>query len=188
MRWLLGIKPLHRVILASVALAVALTIWAVRSSPRPSRGPAALDQISFLRDVVEPITIVNALSFDDGGSKGLRFADARGAVMDVCLEDTRVWEDNPNILEGHNNVILNSFFPGGERARRVPISGTEERALLGLLERWSSQDPDARELERRYDLYERREIKIDAFWEGLQNRHRVKGVAVSILRDLRARN
>ncbi len=100
--------------------------------------------------MVEPITIVDGMSFDDGGSKGLRFADARGAVRDVCLEDTRVWEDDPNVLEGHHNVILNSFFPRGERARRVAISGVEERALLGLLERWAKQDPGTKELKRRH--------------------------------------
>jgi hypothetical protein len=187
-RWVPKMKSLPRVIVASVALAVALSLWAVRPSLRPGRGPAPLDQSPFLRDVVEPITIVNAMSFDDGGSKGLRFADARGAVRDVCLEDTRAWEDDPNVLEGHHNIILNSFFPHGDRARRVPISGAEERSLLGLLERWASQDPDAKELERRYGLYERGEIGIDAFWEGVPERHRLKETAVSILRALRARN
>jgi hypothetical protein len=181
-------KSLPRVIFASIVLAVALSFWATWSSLRLGRGPAPLDQSPFLSDVVEPITIVDAMSFDDGGSRGLRFADARGAVRDVCLEDTPAWEDGPNILEGHHNIIMNSFFPHGDRARRVPISGAEERALLGLLERWASQDPDAKELERRYELYERREIGIEAFWEGLAERHHLKETAVSILRVLRARN
>jgi hypothetical protein len=169
-------------------MAVVLSLWAVRSILRPGREPAPPDQSPSLRDLVEPITIVDAMSFDDGGSQGLRFADARGTVREACLEDTRVWEDDPNVLEGHNNIILNSFFPRGERARRVPISGVEERALLGLLGRWARQDPDARELERRYGLYERGEIGIDAFWDGLPDRYRLKETAVSILRKLRDRN
>ncbi|WP_337177120.1 hypothetical protein [Paludisphaera sp.] len=181
-------KSLPRVILASVTLTMAFSFWAVRSSLQPGRGPAPSPQSPFLRDVVEPITIVDAMSFDDGGSKGLRFADARGVARDVCLEDTRVWEDDPNTLEGHHNIILNSFFPHGEEARRIPISGAEERALLGLLERWASRDPDAKELERRYGLYERGETGIEAFWDGLPERRRPKETAVSILRALRARN
>jgi hypothetical protein len=181
-------KSLPRLIVACVALLIALSLWAVRSTLLAARGPARLGQSPFLRDVVEPITIVDAISFDDGGSKGLRFADARGTVRDVYLEDTRVWEDDPNVLEGHHNLILDSFFPRGERARRVPISGVEERSLLGLLERWARQDLDAKELKRRYGLYERGKIGVDAFWEGLPERHRLKETAVSILRELRARN
>ena len=179
-------KLLPRVIVASTALALALSFWAVWWGLRPGRGPAALDRSPFLRDVVEPITIVEGMSFDDGGSRGLHFVDARGSVRDICLEDTRIWEDDPKVLEGHHNIILDSFFPRGDRARRVPISGVEERAVLGLLERWASQDPDAKEVERRYALYERREIGLSAFWEGLPERYRKKETAVSILRTLRA--
>jgi hypothetical protein len=181
-------KPIPRVIVACVALIMALSLWALRSCFRPGRGPAPREQCPFLRDVVEPITMVDAMWFDDGGSKGLRFADARGTMRDVCLEDTRVWEVDPNVLEGHHNIILDSFSPDGKRARRVPIGGAEERALLGFHERWARRDPDAKELERRYGLYERGEIGFDAFWEGLQERHRLKETAVSILRELRARN
>jgi hypothetical protein len=60
-------KSLPRVIFASVVLAVALSFWATWSSLHLGRGPDPLDQSPFLRDVVEPITNVNAMSFDDGG-------------------------------------------------------------------------------------------------------------------------
>lgn len=181
-------KSHPRGIVACVALLAIVTFVASRSRSLPVRGPVGLDRSPFLRDVVEPITIVDAMSFDDGGSKGLRFADSRGAVRDICLADTRIWEDNPNVLEGHHNIILNTFFPHGRRAQRVPISGVEERALLGLLERWGRRDTDATELERRYRLLERGEINFDAFWEGLPERSRLKATAVSILLELRARN
>ncbi len=151
-------------------------------------GPAPLSQSPFLSDVVEPITIVFTMSFDDGGSQGLRFADARGTVRNVCLENTLVWADEPKVQEGHHNILLNSFYPHGDQAQRVPISGVEERALLGLLERWASRDPDAMELERRYRRYNAREISMDAFWEGLSDRHHLIQTAVSILFTLRARN
>ncbi len=178
-------KRHHHVIIAVV---LGLFFWVVWSSLRAGRGPAALNQSPFLGDVIEPITIVEAMSFDDGGSKGLRISDARGKVKDICLEDTRMWEADPRILEGHHNIILNSFFPDGKHAQRVPISGVEERALLGLLERWVHQEPDAEELERRLRIYKRGEMSIDAFWSGLPDRSREKGIAISILRTLRARN
>jgi hypothetical protein len=169
-------------------MAAGLAGWAVWPILSLRRGPAPLNRSPYLADVVEPITIVEGMSFDDGGSQGLRFKDARGVVKDVCLEDTRIWEDNPRILEGHHNIIMNSFFPRGDKARRVPISGVEERALLGLLDRWSRKDPDAQILESRFERYRQGEIRIEAFWEGLSPDARVKTTAVSILRTLRARN
>ena len=181
-------KSLPRLKGARAALLVAVILLAAWWFTRPARGPAPLSASRYLRDVVEPITIVDALSFDDGGSNGLRFADSRGTVKDVCLEDSLIREGDPNVLEGHHNIIMNSFFPRGEQAQRVPISGVEERALLGLLERWASYDADAKELERRHRLYERKKISFEAFWEGLPDRARVKQIAVSILRELRARN
>ncbi|MDG3004323.1 hypothetical protein [Paludisphaera mucosa] len=187
---------LLRLFAAVAAILLAISVWtlgwrlyhglgAAWSAPVPF---AASSPSPALRDVVEPITIVEGTSFDDGGSKGLRFTDARGVLREVCLEDTRVWEDDPRVLEGRHNVILDSFYPGGERARRVPISGLEERELLGLLERWARQDPDAGELERRQRLLERGELKIDAFWEGMPGRVHSKGTAVDILLELRSRN
>jgi hypothetical protein len=127
---------MRQLVIAVAALALLLS--GVASLIR-GRGALPLGRSPFLRDVVEPITIVDGMAFSDGGSLGLRFQDARGVVRDICLEDTRIWEDDPGILEGHHNVILNSFFPGGERARRVPVSGDEERALLGLLDRWAQR-------------------------------------------------
>jgi hypothetical protein len=181
-------KSRLRVNVPGAALLAALSLWAVWWCVRPARGPAPLRASPYLRDVVEPITIVDALSFDDGGSNGLRFADSRGTVKDVCLEDSLIWDDDPNVLEGHHNIIMNSFFPRGEHTYRVPISGVEERALLGLLERWASHDPHAQELKRRHELYHRGEISLERFWDGLPDRDRAKQIAVSILRELRARN
>ena len=142
----------------------------------------------YLADVVEPIAIVEGLSFDDGGSQGLRFKDALGHVKDICLEDTRVWEDDPSVLEGHHNISMNSFFPRGEKARRVPVSGVEERALLGLLDRWVRQDADARLVWERYERYQQGTIGIEAFYEGLSAEQSRKLTAVSIWRQLRERN
>lgn len=166
-------------VVSGVVVVLVLAVWVARSRFRPDPAAASLKPTPFLREVVEPITIVDSMAFADGGSEGLRFADARGKARDICLEDS---------LSGQPNLVLDSFLPDGERARRVPIAGVEERALLGLLERWARQDPDARELERRHALYEDGKLSIDAFWKGLPERDRVKGVALNILRRLRERN
>jgi hypothetical protein len=141
-----------------------------------------------LDDVIEPITIVDAMSFDDGGSQGLRFRDAKGVVRDVCLEGARAWGEGPSDSEGGHNIILNSFSPGGEKAQRVAVAGAEEQQLLGLLDRWARRDPDAKFIESRYDRYARGEIDIEAFWKELPADAHVKVTAVSILRELRNRN
>jgi hypothetical protein len=146
----------------------AVAFWLTRPGAR-----------SYFRDVAEPITIAYAMSFDDGGSQGLRFKDARGVERDVCMEET---------LDDRHTLLLDSFIPDGKSARRVPISGAEERALLGLLERWTHGDATARELDHRSDLYERGAIDDDAFWRDLPDDCRVKQTAVNILRRLRARN
>jgi hypothetical protein len=172
-------------IIAAASLLAILGVWFAwsRRPDRPGLGPAPLNQSTFLADVVEPITIVSGMSFDDGGSQGLRFKDAQGVVRDLCLERTlSVEREHPETL------VLNSYVPAGDHAWRVPRHGIEERATLGLLERWASQDRDAQELDRRYQLYESGAIGVEAFWEGIPDHARVKETAVSIMRTLRARN
>src|SRR5258708_5700563 len=88
---------------AALALLFSGVVFLIRG-----RGPLPLSRSPFLRDVVEPISIVEGMAFSDGGSLGLRFQDARGVVRDICLEGTWVLEDNPGITEGHHNVIVDS--------------------------------------------------------------------------------
>jgi hypothetical protein len=181
----MGLKYRPRLVVAICFLAALLALAAWLGHGR-SRQLAAPEEDSFLRDVIEPITIVDSMYFDDGGSVGLRFSDARGTVRDVCLEDRPDWLHNPDVQL--HNLVLNSFFYDGEHARHVPIDGPEARALVAILQRWARQDPDARELERRFALYKNGEIDVTAFWAGLTARHHVKETAVKILRDLRAAN
>ena len=95
------------------AIGAVVAALAIRAMFYRGRGPASLDQSRFLRAVVEPITIVDGMSFSDGGSQGLSFKDACGTERVLWLEDSRNWEKDHTILEGHNNISLNSFFPGG---------------------------------------------------------------------------
>jgi len=164
----------------------ALSLWAAWRSFRPG-DPVPLSASSFLRDVVEPIAIVGAMSFDDGG-KGIRFKDAQGVERDVCLAEPGLERFSLGDPDADPVLVLDSFFPTGDRAWRVPISGPEERAVLGLLDRWAAADSDAQELERRHDLLARNQLTIDDFWAGMPEKSRLKEPAVSILRVLRSRN
>src|SRR4051794_10563190 len=94
----------------------------------------ARDRDLFLRSIMEPVTMTDAMSFDDGGSQGLAFRDAARTVRYVCLL---------NKLDGERNLLLGSFFPTPSRGCKVPVGGPEERAFLGLLERWLRQDAEA---------------------------------------------
>ena len=135
------------------ALLVVLGSWFAWSRPhdRHGLGPAPLNQSKFLADVVEPITIVSGMSFDDGGSQGLRFKDAHGVMRDLCLE-SMLSHDEDNRPE--ERLSLNSFHPGrrGMRAWRGTHSWNRGARFTppGMLERWATrQEPcDAQELER----------------------------------------
>lgn len=92
-----------------------------------------LEKCEFLRDVAEPIRIDESLHYADGGSVGLIFTDAKGVPRAVCLN---------NDLFEYRNLTLGSAVPLSGRA--VPIRGEEERAFLGLLQRWARTDPEGR--------------------------------------------
>jgi hypothetical protein len=114
--------------------AIAL-IFAARAHYLRVHGPVPLDRSMYLRDVTEPITIIKGLSFSDGGSLGISFQDARGVTKDVCLESLAFSPDAEISSEPYGCVVMNSFVPS--RDGRVLVSGDDERALLGLLERWA---------------------------------------------------
>ena len=184
--------PLHKMLFWAL-LAAAFCVWVIWNclnldrDPAPSRrlGPAPLAASPRLRDVVEPITIVLGMSFTDGGSQGLRFQDARGKIWNLSLKRFAFYNPEPPPV-----IVFGSFSPGSDEPRDdwAPISGVDERALLGLLERWAANDPHARELERRYGLRKSGQITSHDFWVGLPDDVKIKAYAVSILRKLRARN
>lgn len=169
------IRSARPVIVVCVLLITAASVW--RSGSR--RGPASLSESPYLRGVVEPITIVESMSFDDGGSLGVRFRDAKGVDRDVCMLDT---------LDDRTNVVMGSFWPRHDGTRLIPISGVQERALLGLLDRWAHRDPDGQELLRRTELWEQKKLRTDDFTIGLSDSQREKLHAMNMLRRLRDRN
>jgi hypothetical protein len=134
-----------------------------------------------LHDVAEPITIVDAVSWDDGGSRSLAYKDAKGVVRDACLLDD---------LNGNQNLVLGSYTPihNKRRLENWPVGGSKERAFLQVLKRWAVQNPDAIRWDQRLDRYERGEIDLKGFWDDSPAEQRVTAIAVGVLRDLHRRN
>ena len=137
-----------------------------------------LAQSEFLRDVAEPITIVGSIAWDgyEGSSPGITFMDARGVVRSACLADD----------QGIENLTVGNL--DYERGRKVPIAGCEEQAFLGLLQRWSLQDPEARDLIERLARPSQPGEARQVFTgdETPEEMHKVQ--AVAILRKLLRRN
>lgn len=144
------LKPAIR--LGTVCLTAALLLMLAAALPRHVRRwnftAVPLAPHDYFKDVAEPITIVDGKVWDGGGGKGLSFKDSKGVVRSVCLRDG---------LDGGNDLVLGSMTP--DRGAKVAVGGPEEQAFLGLLQRWSLQDPEAREWSRRIEQWLRADIK-----------------------------
>jgi hypothetical protein len=138
-----------------------------------------LDDCPYLKNVVEPVIMADGLSLSDGGSISIEFQDARGRTRSVLLKNEWGTDGRANLVVGWVGVQT------AERAD-LPISGREERALLGLLERWLRDDPTAKiwkDKEDRHapELFESTEWKKDP---------RSRGIifALGIMERLKKRN
>ena len=153
------------------------------SNPRARRTPVGrdysanrLDVVGYLRDVAEPITMLDGISWSDGGSMGLLFRDSRQVVRAACLAVD---------LEDHHELTFGEMTPN--LPAKVPVGGAEEKAFLGLLQRWARDDPRARACRRRMDdgtgswVGEYRSGKIP-------KEEYARYFAIALLRDLEARN
>ncbi len=137
-----------------------------------------LDRSEYLRDVLEPIAMVQGVSWDDN-SQGLVFRDSRKTEKSVSLLFLEA-EDEPQ----KRNLLLGSSVPRRRYGKSVPVGGSEEQAFLGLLERWYRSDPEARAIDRRIT-----EKTTEPFSDtGKTDEYYGKVIAVRILRILRGRN
>ncbi|MFO0889124.1 MAG: hypothetical protein U0790_08285 [Isosphaeraceae bacterium] len=151
------------------------------SSLRRARSHADVppDRSEYLRGVTEPITMVFGISWDDGGSNGLSFKDARGTEYSICMMDS---------LDGDQHLRFGSTIP--EKGRPVSIGSEEERAILGLLQRWSSQSRDAQAWMAKIEEW-RETNKVDrvSIFNGDESDHQRGNLfAVSIMERLERRN
>jgi hypothetical protein len=137
-----------------------------------------LSQSPYLKDVIEPIFMIDSHGFDDGGSIGVVFRESKGNEKSITLLDN---------LENEHNLVFGvcDAYP---KERRCPLAGDEEKALLGLLERWYRQDPEATKWNDRIDRW----LSADSgHFEGgneVWGEPLAKLRAVCVLRKLRSRN
>jgi hypothetical protein len=131
-----------------------------------------LDQSGYLREVMEPIAIVQGISWSDDGSFGILFKDSNQVEKAACLEDD---------IDGNRDLSFGTLKPNPQN--RVEMGGVEEKAFIGLLQRWLLQDPEAQEL---YDLMESKSRSV--FTGGETEQRRTKAMAVSMMRKLMKRN
>jgi hypothetical protein len=127
-----------------------------------------LDWSPYLRDVAEPITLI----------RGGTVAGSDNHHLDVTFVDRRDVERNATwafyIYAGGD--ISNSLMLGG---KVVPPRSPEERAFLGLLQRWYRGDAEAQAF---HDHLERSKLS------GLTERQMAKVISVAILRKLLKRD
>jgi hypothetical protein len=148
------------------------------ATDHPDYSEVLLSQSPYLKDVTEPIFMTDSHGFDDEGSIGLVFRDSKGSEKSVTLLDN---------LENEHNLVFGvcEAYP---KERRSPLAGNEEKALLGLLERWYRQDQDAMKWNDRIDRWW--SAGRGHFKEGNEvwGEQLAKLRAVCVLRELRSRN
>ncbi len=189
----LGLRTKYLMVMATVT---SVSAWllilsghrlANRTTPLPAVVKAAegkysevpLSQAQYLTDVIEPISMIESHSFDDGGSIGLVFRDSKGNEKLITLLD--------NLYDEHNLVfgVCEGYPKGGSRA---PVAGIDEKAFLGLLERWYRQDPDATKWNDRIDRWLSSGRGHSEGFNEVWGEPLAKLEAVCILRALRSRN
>ena len=114
-----------------------------------------LDRSPFLRDVAEPIAMIKGRdeAASDSVWLGVTFRDGRNVERYAEYVITSYAGE-----EIHDTLLLGR--------KKVPAGGAEERAFLGLLQRWYRQDAEARKLTdppRRHDfakLTEQQQAKV----------------------------
>jgi len=127
-----------------------------------------LDQSPFLRDVAEPITLITGSheAKSDQVWMGVAFMDAKH--VERYAEDVTT---SYVPVEIHESLMLG--------LKTVPARGPEERAFLGLLQRWYRQDAEARELNDHPKRHN---------FSALTEQQQAKVVCVAIMRILSKRN
>ncbi len=173
-------RPRRIVLVASLAtlclVLVLLGIWAfVRQSSRD----VSLADSPFLREVSEPIAIIKGslTAGSDDHWMGLTFRDANQVEREVRY--IYYWPPVQN-HPGYSHALL--------LGKEVPHGGREERAFLGLLQRWYRGDVEARQLWARVERRDPSLGRTPFGWDGLTEPQAGKVVAVSMMKVLERRN
>ena len=127
-----------------------------------------LGQSAYLRDVAEPITLIKGPheAASDDVWEGIVFTDGK-----------QVERRAEYIITSYAPVEIHHSLMLGKET--VPVRGPEERAFIGLLQRWYRHDAEAR------DFYNR--LKRSNFSK-LTEQQQAKVIGLAILRTLLKRN
>lgn len=88
-------------------------------------------------EVKEPARVTEADVFDDGGTVTVALSDATGKKFVACIDGRT--QPQPGGWARHMwTGVKHPTKPGG---KKVPMKGTEEAALHGVLLRWAKQQP-----------------------------------------------
>ena len=82
-----------------------------------------------------PITIVDNLHFEDGGTIGIIIRDTKLKVLTLCL-DGRLPQTKES---GPHYLFIGALHPDRPEAQRVPVGGKVEKAVLKMLQDISSR-------------------------------------------------
>lgn len=128
-----------------------------------------LDQSPYLRDVAEPITLIkgDGQSESDSVWSSVTFEDTKHVERSARFTYTLYFSDG----EVHNTLYLGR--------QEVSARSHEERAFLGLLQRWYRQDAEARKLT---------DTPTYPYFSTLTEPQKAKVIGVAIMRTLLERN
>ncbi|WP_237722934.1 hypothetical protein [Singulisphaera acidiphila] len=163
--------------LSLALLALLALLWFVMAHHNKDFTQFDISKSEYLKDVSEPITLVKCISWSDGGSMGLSFRDSRQVLRAVCLE---------NDLDGNKSLTFGKMTPN--RYKEVTIGGSEERAFLGLLQRWLRRDLEAQEWFNRMERWSRSDKQASLFTGHETEEQRTKACAIGIMGRLLERN
>jgi hypothetical protein len=173
-------RPRRIVLVASLAmLCLALALVGTWSFVRRGLQNVSLADSPFLRDVSEPIAIIKGslTAGSDDHWMGLTFRDAKQVEKEARY--IYYWPPVQN-HPGYSHALL--------LGQEVPPGGREERAFLGLLQRWYRGDDEARQLWARVENRDPSLGRTPFGWDGLTEPQAGKVVAVSMMKVLERRN
>ena len=123
-KWTLFVVGAFAVITALVA-----GIYFAKESPQSIRNRYASRQPEVLQ-IPEPIEVVDAAYWLDGGSRGITLRDSKGKRHSFCLDI--------NADEKTHTFTIGSMMPSVD-SRKLPDGSPEESDLYGILLRWVHQ-------------------------------------------------
>lgn len=92
--------------------------------------------------LMKPIEIKYAGMFQDGGTLTITLKDKEGQTFPFCLDGRlrvlSIWEVGTKPKPRH--IFVGAGYPDSPQARKIPINGQEEKALVKILQDWINEN------------------------------------------------